>query len=361
MKVSRVLLLCAAAALIAAGAQPAVADPGRAEQSTVRSAWVHPAQAADEPGVAATTADIVFASFNICKVSCGRGKFSWEKRRPKVLRTISTAAPEVLGVQEATIEYTRDGAPQYLDLSWRLEDLGYVLANPEAEDTELECTRGTHIFYKAGAVESATITTPLGEFSHGLESLQARTSNSAWGPIRDRCFAWAYLRHVPTGGVFLGVSAHLAVEKNRTGEKVRRSSARALASWAEQQNTALGLVGLPVVVMADLNSHKKRQPRGAQYQLMKSGFRDAYTAPDRVNHRYTTSNHVGRSNGWPAGPIKARRNPERIDYVMARNAIAPIRYEVFVRVRGKGRFVAAYRASDHNMVLATWRLPVAAW
>jgi endonuclease/exonuclease/phosphatase family metal-dependent hydrolase len=340
---SAVGALVLAWAVIMPGAQPANAVPPR---STV------------DP---TATVDVTFATFNICKVSCDRKQFSWEKRRSRVVRSIAEAAPAVVGVQEATIEYTREGAPQYLDLTFRLEPKGYLLANPDAEDTELGCTRGTHVFYRGDVIEPATIDTPLGRFDQGLESFQARTAAAAWGGIRDRCFAWAYLRHKATGAVFLAVSAHLAVEKNRAGEYARRSSARALAAWAEQQNTALGLTGLPVVLMADLNSHRARQPRGAQYELLRAGYRDSFRAKRRVAHQFTTSNHVGNSSGWPARPVRSGPRPERIDYVMARNAILPLRYEVFVRLRRDGRFTTAFRASDHNMVLGSWRLPVVRW
>ena len=51
----------------------------------------------------------------------------------------------------------------------------------------------------------------------------------------------------------------------------------------------------------------------------------------------------------------------RIDYVMVRNGVMPLRYEVFLRLRRNGTFHPAYRGSDHNMVLGTWRLPVVVW
>jgi endonuclease/exonuclease/phosphatase family metal-dependent hydrolase len=131
--------------------------------------------------------------------------------------------------------------------------------------------------------------------------------------------------------------------------------ARAIPGFLRDQRDGLGVSGVPILIMGDLNSYWQRQPRGAQWILGKHGFRDAYTAKKRINPEVPTINVTStRRNPFPAKPFRFDK-PARLDYVLFDRGKAR-RYEVHVRLKG-GRFDNRYRSSDHNLVRATLRLP----
>jgi endonuclease/exonuclease/phosphatase (EEP) superfamily protein YafD len=188
---------------------------------------------------------------------------------------------------------------------------------------------------------------------------QAEVSGLDWGGIQDRNISWAFLRHLATGRVVLVVSLHLPNEKTQLGEQVRRAVATNLPAWAYDLTRSLGLPDIPVIVAGDLNSYQARQPGGAHAILARSGYTDGFAARDRINERYATVNKNGvinaRFGGWPGAPYKYNRPGTRIDYVFARG-LQPLRYELFLRLRGDGSFDERYRASDHNPVIVNWAL-----
>src|SRR5690606_29900199 len=78
---ARRTLLTATITTVAAGAL--VAPPVNAEP-------------ADPP-----RASLSVATYNVCKVSCMGGRFTWATRRKAIARTVAAADPAVLAVQEA--------------------------------------------------------------------------------------------------------------------------------------------------------------------------------------------------------------------------------------------------------------------
>jgi hypothetical protein len=112
--------------------------------------------------------------------------------------------------------------------------------------------------------------------------------------------------------------------------------------------------------MGDLNSFAARQPRGAQWVFEQAGFIDSFRAARRINARYPTANYTPLTRQWdgfPPEPQKYARAASRIDYILGRNGVMPLRYEVFLTLRN-GRFDNRFRGSDHNLVLASLALPV---
>jgi endonuclease/exonuclease/phosphatase family metal-dependent hydrolase len=180
-----------------------------------------------------------------------------------------------------------------------------------------------------------------------------------WSGIQDRNLSWAFMRHRSSGMVFLAVSFHLPNEKNGVAEQIRRAVTTRLPAWIADLTSAVGYDGLPVVIGADLNSYQDRQPGGAHVLLPRAGYADGFDAAERVNERYATVNKNGVTNarygGWPPKPYKYNRPGTRIDYVFGKG-VSPVRYEVFLRLRGDGSFDERFRASDHNPVVVTWGL-----
>lgn len=291
------------------------------------------------------------ATYNVCKVTCGGGRLAWENRRRSVVRTVAAAQPDVLATQEMSYETTRSGLLQWQDLSRLLNGRGYERVSTEGAQCA-GCTRGTHILFRRGVMELS----PSGPGkSAGLTSLEALTPTS-WRPIQDRAFAWAYLRHVATGKEVLVLSVHLPNEKTAKGEQLRKAAATALSGWVKRMNRKRGTPKLPTLLLGDLNSFALRQPQGAQQQLRRRGFTDSFTATKKVNADTATANYGQGADGWPAKPVRYSSNVPRIDYIFGSGLMRPLRYEVFLRLTGSGRFRNTYRGSDHNLVSADWRI-----
>jgi endonuclease/exonuclease/phosphatase family metal-dependent hydrolase len=197
--------------------------------------------------------------------------------------------------------------------------------------------------------------TPFADDFEGMKSL-AQVAKGQWpSNIYDRGWSWAYLRHKRTQAGFLAVSLHLPNEKTAAGERVRQTGTRGVITALNRDKAERGLRAIPTVVAGDLNSYQRRQPRGAQLLFKRAGYRDAYTAPRRTNGDAATVNVTTiYRDPFPAKPFRAD-DPARIDYVLAKRAKL-LHYEVFLKLKG-GRFDNRYRGSDHNLVLATMRLP----
>lgn len=365
-----------------------------------------PAAGGVNPAIAGkrSTADgptVRVATYNVCKVSCRTGKWSWPNRRLKVAAIVGTLGADVVAVQETPTLPFR-GTTQWADLAHLLRSRGLRITSMKDGCSE-GCTRDSHLYYNPETVEVLQDVRaptdepappqpcmkywerrndlhprrhdpwygdwydlgcqrfmdwePTKDRSTGMVSQRA-VSGLAWGGIQDRNLSWAFLQQRSSGQAFLAVSLHLPNEKNVAGERIRRAVASELPGWVDRLTTSVGYPDIPVVIGGDLNSYRERQPSGAQAILTRAGFTDGFDAADRVNERYATINKNGVANarygGWPDRPYKYSRPGTRIDYVFAKR-MRPVRYEVFLRLRG-GAFDERFRASDHNPVVVDWVL-----
>lgn len=338
-----------AAALAAAALAPLPAAAAAVTPTTAPTA-VPPTAAKPAP----PRPGVSFATYNVCKVTCGGGLLSWENRRGPVVRTIAASKADIVAVQEAS--YERSGALyQWEDLQARVDQRGYTLLEPEQVTCGSGCARGVHLLVRRSTVR--VVPPPAGGAATGLVSLRSVTRGVNWDAAGgDRGFAWALVQHKRSQAVFLAVSVHLPNEKNAAGERARRASAAAMAAWAARKSSDLGVPGVPALVAGDLNSFADRQPRGAQQVLRSKGFTDAFAAPSRINESRPTANYAFGSDGWPKKPPRFDGPAPRIDYVFGRGA-RPLRHEVFLRLTRSGAFDERYRGSDHNLVRTLWRIP----
>lgn len=366
---------------------------------------VAPAAATSAPTkkVRNTTPSVRVVSYNICKVSCGTGKYAWPKRRKKVARIATSLNADVVLIQEASTLPWRS-TTQWRDVARLMRKRGYQIATMKDGCKDF-CTRGSHVFYNPDTIEpikglwGKTVDPappavcmpywnmrdelrprhtqrfydnwydyrchkhmgwePIEDMSADMISQQI-LSGVPWGKIKDRNISWAFLRHKATSKAFVAASAHLPPDKTPTGETARQAVARAFPSWMSNLTASLGYPGIPVIIGGDLNSFAERQPRGAHKILADAGFTDAFKAKTRVNARYSTVNQNGRFNarykGWPPKPYKYGRPATRIDYVFA-TGLRPLRHEVFIPLLKNGNFDDRWRASDHNPVITDWALP----
>ena len=76
--------------------------------------------------VQAASGNLVFASFNVCKIACAAPAPSWDIRRDRVARVIGESGAEVVGLQEATNNPTTTAKTQVADIQTLLAPAGYV-------------------------------------------------------------------------------------------------------------------------------------------------------------------------------------------------------------------------------------------
>lgn len=323
---------------------------------------------------------LVFGSFNVCKVDCAPPAPSWDVRRDRIARVVGEAGLDVLGVQEATNNPTSRAKTQVEDLAATLAPLGLSLVNYPNEANECRrprdaqgqlagpspCDNTAALFYRGATVQQ--VPTPNGQPSAGI--VMASTIAPGIEPgSAIRSVMWAYLSPRGANEPFLAISLHTDNAKTPEAEAARVALGGAIDDWARGWNAAHGMGDVPVMLMGDLNSYRKRQPQGIQQVMVDQGWTDAATAPTRRNVQYSTINYnplLGLTEqGFPTRPYEFRtskKNPvldaTRIDYVMGLgNGITPLDYEVVIHLNPDGSFNQDYQASDHQMVRATIALP----
>lgn len=323
---------------------------------------------------AATGPALVFGTYNVCKVDCEAPAPSWDVRRDRVARTIAESSLDVVGLQEVTHWATTNAKTQYLDLVSLIAPYGFVAVEVTKESDECRwtaenphpCTHTTGLVYQSRTVEQ--VATPNGTPSAGTLPM-ARVGGALTADAASRKITWAYLRGRNGAGPFLALSVHTSTFKDPANEAARVSFGQALDAWIEAHNAAHGMSGVPVVLLADLNSYAKRQPQGVQRVLTDQGWLDAATAPVVRNVQYSTINVNPRlpadQQGFPSAPYVFRTtrsrpvlDATRIDYIMARgDGVGVLDYEVVIRLLGNGAFDPAFQGSDHQMVRATLIIP----
>lgn len=305
-------------------------------------------QAAPPPTSEQSAGTVRVATYNIGKSTLRKGKWSWSKRRAKLVRAVAATRPEVLLVQEANTQKYR-GVRHIDDVVGLLGSVGYRIASANHDTCTIGCTRGAHVFFDPRRMHVTPLPNP--QVAVGMTGLSviART----WLPgIQDRAVSWAFL--TPNGSTrsALYVSVHLPTQKNAAGEALRVAIAQQLRAWSDSLIQASGLGAADIVIGGDLNSYERRQPFGAQAILAASGLVDAFNAPLKVNANYGTVNYTPKTKkyrGFPPRPYFYKANTTRIDYVFS--TAQPVRHEVVLALKANGKFDNAYRASDHNMVL----------
>jgi endonuclease/exonuclease/phosphatase family metal-dependent hydrolase len=322
---------------------------------------------------AATVADgplLTFGSFNICRTDCAAPAPPWDVRRDRVARVIVESGLDVVGLQEVTFWPTTAAKTQYLDVLNLVAPAGFVAPRmtPQSDACRWTavgvkaCIHTTGLLFNSATVRQAT--TLSGTPSAGTLPMSGITSGLS-PDSAPRKVTWAYLEGLNGTGPFLAVSVHTSNLKDEGNEASRIAFGAALAGWAQALNDQHGMSGVPVVLLADLNSYRKRQPGGVQQVLVNGGWTDAASAPVTRNVQYSTINVNPllslSEQGFPSKPYvfhTSRVNPvldaTRIDYIMVNGGGAqPLDYEVVIRLNPDGSFIPEYQASDHQMVRAT--------
>jgi len=265
----------------------------------------------------------------------------------------------VLGLQEVTNNATSSAPTQVEDMRQLLAPQGLVQPTFPNEANECRrprdaagelagpspCDNTSALFYRASTVAQAASRSGLP--TAGIVQVGTIAPGSSPEAAR-RSVAWAYLEGRNGTGPFLAISLHATTLKTGQAETDRQVLGAALGGWAQAMNAQHGFTGAPAILVADLNSFAKRQPRGIQRVLTDNGWLNAFTAPARSNVQYSSINYSAESRtdaGFPARPFltrKTKRNPKaeatRIDYIMALgNNVRFTTYEVFLRLKVRAR------------------------
>jgi endonuclease/exonuclease/phosphatase family metal-dependent hydrolase len=103
------------------------------------AALPNPASAKPEP-------PLRFATYNVCKTSCGVGQFAWDQRKDAVIRNILSAQPDVLALQEV------DNSHYWI--TGQLEKHGYAMVEPLTDECHDggDCIDDSQLYYRTARV-----------------------------------------------------------------------------------------------------------------------------------------------------------------------------------------------------------------
>ncbi|GER21937.1 hypothetical protein NCCP1664_04340 [Zafaria cholistanensis] len=349
----RVVAACAASIALALGVVLGGAGLDRASPAPDRMPVPAPAHrsSAVDPGPSSSPgARIRAMSFNILTAENHAEDRPWAVRRSTVAHTVVSEGVDVLGAQEASVtrdwEGNDDGVPQWESLRRVLAPQGYDRALTGSDGRFEDCGRrrcsadeeaqfGVHIYYNTATLE------PVG--SGGTVNV-----DNDWCEWDDRAMVWQVFRTRATPSTaFVAVNTHLyyeGIEERGDLEKCRTGQVKNIL---KALRTSVKPVGLPVVLMGDLNSYAHQDPVRT---LIENGFVDTVEA-DAPRRNTTFNSFHGFRNPPPRVPGK------RIDYIMVSGGIDVRRWELVARTNPRtGRFVGEI-PSDHHPILAVLTLP----
>ncbi|MCA8952977.1 MAG: endonuclease/exonuclease/phosphatase family protein [Planctomycetes bacterium] len=237
------------------------------------------------------------------------GDNAWPVRRELLAATIVTAAPTVLGVQEALdfqLEFLAERLPHHRRLG-QGRDGG---------------DRGEHAALFVD--ETAFEVVEHGDF--WLSLTPDTPASVGWDAALPRICTWAHLRGRASGRELRVWNLHL----DHRGSEARRESARLVAARIAE------LPG-PHLVLGDLNAGETSPPLVA---LREAGLRDTF----RTLHPDAAA--VGTFHGFRGGTAG-----DKIDYVLATREFEVVDAAILSEPGPGGR-----HPSDHHFVVATLRL-----
>ncbi|PFG37617.1 endonuclease/exonuclease/phosphatase family metal-dependent hydrolase [Flavimobilis soli] len=291
---------------------------------------------------------LTFATYNVGSIAATkeRSARTWEKRRTAVARAITTAAPDVITVQETTTAKSAEGVRQYDDLVGRLPSRYRLVYTADTIGTAKgAATKGDHVIVNTDRVAVV---------KSGVQSLSALLPANQRND-KDRFFGWARLKDRKTGKTFSVVSIHLQNGASSAAQKHRLDAIKAIESFAAKK--IVGSASEPLVFAGDFNSDVARYPSGPPTYLSTRGFVDAAAAPTTRGMEWATTNNQNatKDGGYPTSPAKYKYSATRIDYILVKNGKGSTTFTNQVILTG-GKFDERYRGSDHNLQVAKLRL-----
>jgi len=242
---------------------------------------------------------------------------AWPARRPLMRELIRRIGPDVMGTQEGLYGQLKELASDLPEFEW------VGLGRDGGSRGEFMA-----VFYRKNRLE------PLAFDHFWLSDTPEQIGSSTWGNSNRRMVTWVQFRDRKTGREFFFWNTHF----DHQVQTAREKSAQLVRDRVRALDTAL-----PVLLVGDFNA-----AAGANkaYDILTAGsfFVDTWaTARERAGEG------LGTFNGFKA----AQPNGPRIDWILARGAVAVERAEI-VAFQRDGQF-----PSDHFPVVAWVRLGAA--
>ena len=289
-------------------------------------------QTADDP-----SQGLSIASYNVRKIY---STDDWGTRRQPVAHNITSAAPDVIGLSEATPKtWAGNGKKQWADLL-------ALLGSPYALATSGSTSSGTQLAYDHDRLSVA---------SSGVKVLLKKGS-------ARRYAVWAVFNDRLSGKSFFAVTTHLepGSQKSSTYNRVRIKQARQVRDLATTHSG-----GRPTVILGDMNSSRAAQPYNGQYKVFTgAGYIDPIDnakagwdvgsnaiAENIVDAQYNTANHFALTAPRTKFPIGTH-----IDYMYVSPGIRVETWREVVSIDEAGNFIGTI-PSDHNMIQMQVHLP----
>lgn len=294
---------------------------------------------------ATTSPAIAVSAYNVHKSSSGP---SWAERRQSVADNITSQAPDVIALAEATpvsvINPAGKKVKQHADLLDLIDNrLPYKYVASTAN------TSGTKLAYNSKRL------TVLKEGSKILTKLGSARRYAVWATFKDQKSAkrmFVVATHLEPGK---GSSA------NTKYNQARISQAKQILKLVKAKNPKKH----PVVIAGDLNSSRSTTPNNGPYNVFtKGGMIDPL---DNAKAAWNTgANAIAETmvdveyNSANAFERKARRTKfaigTNVDYVLVSSGVRVAQYRNVVDVDSDGNYVGLI-PSDHNQVKAIIHLP----
>jgi endonuclease/exonuclease/phosphatase family metal-dependent hydrolase len=253
----------------------------------------------------------------------------WSERRTGVANYINSAAPDVVGIQEAATLV--DGKTRQVDDLVSALGGSYALANTEVAPTEPghgERT-GVYILY------NPSVYSPVGTGGH-------------WELGDTRWAAYQIFENKVTGARFMFVAPHLAVIGRDGGtDQGRLDEDKSMVSQANAYALANG--SPPIIYAGDFNSDPAKQHafNGPSDYNLSLGMADSFdVAQSRTNAEYNSA------NGYFAAPPAYGY---RLDYIFVPQGVAVDHWGLLLNL-SHGKFVGTI-PSDHNAMVANLLVP----
>lgn len=297
-------------------------------------------------------------TFNVRTARARHDKRTWLKRAPDVAREIVSRQPGVVALQElgpgradgrkAKIKGSARQTTSLVKALHRYRDgrsYRLVRSTSYVKPGTAHGTQGARILYDASrySLRSKCRETTGKKAYNSTCSFDLPVLSGDSRKLR-RSAAYAAFRERRTNRPFLVVSAHLDNRHSKSKAREARYNRLRVAQVRaiDRRMARLNTNHLPVVFGGDINSWQTDRGRYAPHRaLVARDYRDAVTAPTRINYAYPTVNHwrtvLKKSKASHGGP--------RLDVVMVKRARGFRRYE------NKTARVDRARPSDHNLVL----------
>lgn len=292
--------------------------------------------------------DLRVSSYNVMCSGCepASGK-PWSTRAAALVSNITSAAPDVLTVQEASgASGSTANRDAYQDLDARLGSLQLAYSGTAPTGAT---EGGTRILFNP-----SKLTLQSQGYLSGVKDYRTYPQSTA----KETSIPWAAfsVRAQPSTR-FIVVAAHYGLPSASYGglkkSLLGTNSAQVLASLTNLSTSRPTLSGLPVIFAGDLNDHRypENETNGAQPTLVRGGFYDASASLRRIGTDKPTYNGFTAPSTQVSDP---NQDGLRIDYILTRGMSGSSEFE------NRWNPGTSVLPSDHNLISAILKVPTAA-